>query len=117
MRRWRPWTSWCRCARSRRGERDSRSGVAISPITPVTTPPTPGTAVNVDNRSIAERMNVMLSAAWLLLGLYVVVIASFVLMAATTVRRFDAAPTPPLKALAVADSWRWLALSAGSVSY
>jgi len=39
---------------------------AISPITPVTTPPTPGTAVNVDDRSIAERMNVRLSAAWLL---------------------------------------------------
>ena len=41
-------------------------------------------------------MNVMLSAAWLLLGLYVVVIASSVLMAATTVTRSDAAPNPPL---------------------
>jgi hypothetical protein len=35
-------------------------------MTPVTTPPTPGTAVNVVDRSIAERINVRLSAASLL---------------------------------------------------
>ena len=39
---------------------------AISPMTPVTTPPVPGMAVNVDDRSIADRMNVRSSAARLL---------------------------------------------------
>jgi hypothetical protein len=36
-------------------------------MTPITTPPIPGTEVNVDDRSIAERINVRLSVAWLLM--------------------------------------------------
>ena len=39
---------------------------AASPTTPTTTPPTPGTAANLEDRSIAERINVSSSAAWLL---------------------------------------------------
>ena len=39
---------------------------AISPMTPVTTPPAPGMAVKVDDRSIADRMNVRSDAARLL---------------------------------------------------